>query len=128
MAIMFPELTKTSVHIGVGKGQYIEVPMLTVADYDKFQQIQLGLAGLKDDASKTDQQKIEAVAEANGKLVELAKKVMPVEFHEKLKLMDYIKLSELVLVLCKGNDDSEWDDPAKKLTLPSQMATQTGQQ
>ena len=86
------------------------------------------VAGLKDDASKTDQQKIEAVAEANGKLVELAKKVMPVEFHEKLKLMDYIKLSELVLVLCKGNDDSEWDDPAKKLTLPSQMATQTGQQ
>lgn len=128
MAITFPELTKTRVHIGVGNGQYIEVPMLTVADFSEFNCIQLELAGLKDDTTKTDAEKVRAVMDACQKLVELAKKVMPVELHEKLQLMDYAKLSSLVLVLCKGDDDSEADDPAKKLTLPSQMATAAGQQ
>ena len=128
MAITFPELTKTRVHIGVGNGQYIEVPMLTVADFSEFNRIQLELAGLKDDTTKTDAEKVRAVMDASKKLSELAKKVMPVELHEKLQLMDYAKLSSLVLVLCKGNDDSEADDPAKKLTRPSQMATAAGQQ
>lgn len=31
MAIMFTELAKNSVHIGMGNGNYIVVPMLTVA-------------------------------------------------------------------------------------------------
>lgn len=127
MAVMFPELAKTSVHIGMGNGAYIVVPMLTVADFDEFQKIQYGLAQLNEKPGTTTMQRIDAIVEARGKLAEMAKKVMPVELHEKLRLMDYPTLSALVLVLCKGGDDAEKDDPAKKMTLPSQMA-QAGQQ
>ena len=40
---------------------------------------------------------------------------MPVELHEKLKLMDYPTLSALMLVLCKGGDDAEGADPGKNI-------------
>ncbi len=127
MAVMFTELAKTSVNIGIGGGNYITVPMLSVADFDVFQTLQYNLAQLNDKEDTTQMQRIDAILDARNKLAEMAKKVMPVELHEKLRLMDYPTLSALVLVLCKGNDDSEGDDPAKKLTLPSQMA-KAGQQ
>lgn len=127
MAIMFTELVKTSVHIGMGNGSYIVVPMLTVADYDEFQKLQYELAQLNEKPDTTNSKRIDAIIAARSKLAEMAKKVMPVELHEKLRLMDYPALSALVMVLCKGSDDSEGDDPAKKMTLPSQMA-KAGQQ
>lgn len=127
MAVMFPELAKTSVHIGMGDGKYIVVPMLSVSDFDAYQKLQYDLAQLNAKPETTQMQRIDAILYARGKLAELAKKVMPIELHEKLKLMDYPTLSALVLVLCKGSDDSETDDPAKKMTLPSQLA-QAGQQ
>lgn len=126
MAVMFPELAKTSVHIGMGEGKYIVVPMLTVADFDEYQKLQYDLAQLNEKPETTQMQRIDAIVAARGKLAEMAKKVMPVELHDKLRLMDYPTLSALVLVLCKGGDDAEGDDPAKKITLPSQLA-QAGQ-
>ena len=122
MAVMFNELVKTSVHIGMGNGTYIVVPMLTVADYDEYRKLQYELAQLNEKPETTQMQRIDAIVEARGKLAEMAKKVMPVELHEKLRLMDYPTLSALVMVLCKGCDDDDKDDPAKKMTLPSQMA------
>jgi len=127
MAIMFNELAKTSVHIGMGNGQYIVVPMLTVADSSEYQQLQYDLAKMNDAAGTSQMARIDAIIEARNKLAAMAKKVMPVELHEKLGLMDYPTLSTLVLVLCKGSDDAEKDDPEKKITLPSQVA-QAGQQ
>lgn len=128
MAIMFTELAKNSVHIGMGNGNYIVVPMLTVADYDDFQTLQYDLAQLNEKPATTQMQRVDAIIEARNKLAAMAKKVMPQELHERLGLMDYPTLSALVLVLCKGKDDAEGDDPAKKITLPSQMAQQAGQQ
>lgn len=122
MAVMFPELAKTSVHIGMGDGKYIVVPMLSVSDFDAYQKLQYDLAQLNEKPETTQMQRIDAILDARGKLAKMAKKVMPIELHEKLKLMDYPTLSALVLVLCKGSDDSETDDPAKKMTLPSQLA------
>ena len=127
MAIMFTELVKTSVHIGLGDGKYIVVPMLPVVDFSEYQKLQYDLAQLNEKPETTQMQRIDAIVVARGKLAEMAKKVMPVELHERLQLMDYPTLSALVLVLCKGSDDSEKDDPSKKVTLPSQLA-QAGQQ
>lgn len=127
MAVMFPELAKTSVHIGMGEGKYIVVPMLAVADFDEYQKLQYDLAQLNEKPETTQMQRIDAIVAARGKLAEMAQKVMPIELHDKLRLMDYPTLSALVLVLCKGADDSEKDDPSKKVTLPSQLA-QAGQQ
>ena len=128
MAVMFEELAKTSVHIGMGGGRYIEVPMLTVADFSEYQRMQYELARMNEQPETTQMQRIDAIIEARGKLAEMAKKVMPVELHERLQLMDYPTLSALVLLLCKGKDDAEGDDPAKKVTLPSQLAQQAGRQ
>lgn len=122
MAVMFPELAKTSVHIGMGDGKYIVVPMLTVADFDEYQKLQYGLAKLNERPDTTTMQRIDAIVAARDTLAKMVKKVMPSELHEKLQLMDYPTLSALVLVLCKGSDDSDGDDPSKKITLPSQLA------
>ena len=53
MAIMFNELVKTSVHIGMGNGSYIVVPMLTVADYDEYQKLQYELMQLNEKPDTT---------------------------------------------------------------------------
>jgi hypothetical protein len=124
MAINFNELTKTTVHIGVGDGKYIEVPMLTVADYAEMQRIQLELAALSDKQELTTMQQIDAVVGARDKLAAIAKKVMPVETHDGIMRMDYVDVSALVAVLCNGKDDAEKDDPLKKTAYPSQQPTQ----
>ena len=127
MAKMFGQLGKTTVHIGIGNGQYIVVNMLPLSDFDTFRDLQFEFAAAKDNPKLTDGDRVKMIVEGRVKMIELAKKVMPVELHEKLRLMDYPTLSALVLVLCKGGDDAEGDDPAKKVTLPSQLA-QAGQQ
>ena len=120
MAVMFPELSKKNVHIGIGNGNWIEVPMLTIGDMNEFQRIQAELVKLRDE--NADMTKcLEAIAESRVKLANLAGKVMPSEFKERIATMDYERLAELVQVLCTGKDDSEKDAPEKKVTLASQM-------
>ena len=120
MAVMFPELSKKTVHIGIGGGNWIDVPMLKVADLNEFQKIQAELVKLRDE--NADMTKcLEAISDSRLKLAELAGKVMPDEFKERLATMDYERLAELVQVLCTGKDDSEKDAPEKKVCLPSQM-------
>jgi len=120
MAMMFPELSKKTVHLGIGNGNWIEVDMLTVADLNEFQKIQTGLVKLKDEGA--DMTKcVEAVIEARAKLAEIAAKVIPSEFKARLQMMEYERLAHLVQTLCTGNDDGEKDDPEKKVRLPSQM-------
>lgn len=122
MAVMFDELVKTTVHIGIGKGKYIEVPMLTVEDFNTFKELQRNLAELNSASDTTELQRIDAIIEGRGKLAAMAAKVMPKELHENLKRMDYPTISMLVMVLCTGKDNSEDDDPEKKTALPSQLA------
>lgn len=119
--IDFGALGKTTVHIGIGEGRYIEVPMLSVADYAEVQRIQRELAAINSRDGATDLERIDAIVEARGKLVGMAKKVMPVETHDGLMRMDYLEISALVVVLCNGKDDSEGDNPQKKTVLPSQL-------
>ncbi|MBR3944051.1 MAG: hypothetical protein IKK15_03015 [Akkermansia sp.] len=119
---MFDELVKTTVHIGIGKGKYIEVPMLTVEDFNTFKELQRNLAELNSASDTTELQRIDAIIEGRGKLAAMAAKVMPKELHENLKRMDYPTISMLVMVLCTGKDNSEDDDPEKKTALPSQLA------
>ena len=120
MAILFPELSKKSVHIGIGGGKWVDVPMLTVGDYDEFQRILADLAafGEKNEAVP---ERIEMIISAHGKLADLANKVMPPELHERVRMMDYKQLSALVTCLCTGKDNGEEDDPEKKVVLPSQI-------
>jgi len=123
MAISFPELGKTSVHIGIGGGRWVECQMLTMADMNEFQKIQLSLAKLaKDESAKIDKQ-AEELIEARTKFAEIACKALPIELHERVRCMDYQHLVALVNVLCTGDDEGEKDEPEKKVVLPSQLAT-----
>jgi hypothetical protein len=122
MAIMFPTLGKKKVHIGIGDGNWIEVSMLPVADYDRFREIQLDISNLPEgDTQEEKTKRVETVNSARNELLALAEKVMPEELHDHVRRLDYMKLTALVLALCTGDDDSEEDDPEKKITLPSQM-------
>jgi len=123
MAMMFPELSKKTVHLGIGNGNWIEVDMLTVDDMNEFQKIQTGLVKLRDEGA--DMTKcLEAITEARVQLAKIAAKVIPSEFRDKLQMMEYERLAHLVQTLCTGNDDGEKDDPEKKVRLPSQMVVQ----
>lgn len=111
----FGDLTKRTVHIGVDdSGHWIEVPMLTVADFDDYNKLQRELLALKDKGA-TNAEVIDAIIAARRKLAEMACRVMPTEFHDNLRRLEYPRLAELVLVLCTGKDDSQDDDPQKKI-------------
>lgn len=120
MAIMFPELSKTTVHIGIGDGQWCEVPMLTLAQFNEFQQIQFDLAKLGEQ-NISNEAKISAIIKASKQLAALACSVMPRELHDRVKMMGYSALSALVECLCTGKDNSEEDAPEKKVLFQSQM-------
>ena len=122
MAISFPELGKTTVHIGIGSGKWIECPMLTVGDLNEFQKIQFGLAKLAKDEVLTVDQKAEELIAARSKFADMACKVLPKEIHERVRCMEYQHLVSLVNVLCTGDDDADKDNPEKKVVFPSQMA------
>ena len=120
MAINFNELTKTTVHIGIGDGNYVEVPMLAVEDYAELQQLQRTLTELSEKKDATQTQRVDAIMKGRDKLAAMAMKVMPQELHNGLKRMDYMTLLKLVTVLCNGKDEGEKDDPQKKTVMPSQ--------
>lgn len=111
----FGDLTKRTVHIGIDNdGHWIEVPMLTVADLDEFNRIQRELLALKEKSSP-NVELVDAIIAARRKLADMACKVMPQDFHDGLHRLEYPRLSKLVQVLCMGNDDSDADDPQKKI-------------
>ena len=120
--IDFGELGKTSVHIGIGNGRYIEVPMLGVGDYARLMEIQKRLAEINDAPDTTDSQRIDAIIEARRTLASIAAKAMPVELHDNLGRLEIQRLFQLVTTLCTGNDFSEEDTPEKKVMLTSQTA------
>lgn len=119
MAIMFPELSKTTVHIGIGDGQWCEVPMLKLAQFNEFQKVQAELATITEREPSTEK-RITAIIKAREKLGDLACSVMPRELHERVMMMGYKELAALVDALCTGKDDSEKDTPEKKVVFPSQ--------
>lgn len=118
--IDFGELTKTTVHVGIGGGNWIEVPMLSVADYEEVAKMQAELLRLNEAQDTTDAARMAAVLEAQKKMLELARKAIPVELHDGLARLDFERLSKLILLLCTGKDEAEGDEPEKKMTLPSQ--------
>lgn len=120
MAIMFPELSKTTVHIGIGDGQWCEVPMLKLAQFNEFQKIQADLATINE-REPSMEKRITEIMKTREQLVELACSVMPPELHERVMMMGYKELAALVDVLCTGKDDSEKDAPEKKVLFQSQM-------
>ena len=123
MAVMFPELGKTTVHIGIGNDQWIEVPMLTMKDMNDFQQIQLDLVALNDSKTATAKDRMNAIVNARTKLLEIVGRVFPAAYLGRVQTLDYVRLVELVNVLCTGKDDAEKDDPQKKVNLPKDGAT-----
>lgn len=119
MSIMFPELTKTTVHVGLGDGKWCEVKMLNLAQFNEFQKLQANLAALGEKLT-TNEERVKAVMDAREKLGTLACSVMPPELHERVQMLGYKELSSLVDALCTGKDDSEKDDPEKKVVFKSQ--------
>lgn len=120
--IDFGELTKNTVHIGVGGGNWIEVPMLSVADYELAVKIQSDLMRLNEAHETTDSDRADAILNARKEFVAMASKVIPPELSGGLERLDFEKLVRLVIVLCTGNDDGEGDDAQKKMKFPSQVA------
>lgn len=123
MAVMFPELGKTTVHIGIGGGNWIEVPMLTMKDMNDFQKIQIDLVALNDSKTATTKDRVDAILKARTQLVEIVGRVFPAAYLGRVQTLDYPRLVELINVLCTGNDDSEKDDPEKKVEVPKDGAT-----
>lgn len=119
--IDFGELTKRTVHVGVGGGRWVEVPMLTVADYEELGKLQQELLKLNGEDGTSDAMRMDAVIAAQKKLVEMACRVMPPELRDGVARLDFERLAKLVMLLCTGRDDGENDDPEKKMTLPSQL-------
>ena len=121
MAIMFPELSKNTVHIGIGGGKWCEVPMLNVGQFNEYQQIQFELAKFHGKETEREEM-ISAILDAREKLGKLACSVMPPELHNRVLMLDYKQLASLVDVLCTGKDDADQDAPEKKVVFPSQTS------
>ena len=122
MAIIFPELSKTTVHVGIGDGKWIEVPMLNIGQFNDFQRIQAELVAIGEKQDTPTAGRVDALISARMKLADLACSVMPPELHDRVRMLDWQELTALVNVLCTGKDDSDKDDPQKKVVLPSQQA------
>ena len=114
---MFPTLGKTTVHIGIANGEYIEVDRLGIKDLSRHSAIQSEVAKLADMPTADDKKKIDKAIE---QLQKMAFSVMPKELHDHIKCMGYFELTRLLTVLCTGEDNSENDDPQKKTSYPSQ--------
>ena len=121
MAVMFPELGKTTVHIGIGNDQWIEVPMLTMKDMNDFQQILLDLVALNDSKTATNKDRLDGIMTARQKLIEIVGRVFPAAYLGRVQTLDYERLVKLVNVLCTGKDDAEKDDPQKKVEVPKDV-------
>ena len=122
MAVIFPELSKTRVHVGIGDGKWIEVQMLNIGQFNEFQRIQAELVAISEKPGTPTAERVDALISSRSKLADLACSVMPPELHERVQMLDWQQLTALVNVLCTGKDDSEKDDPQKKVVLPSQQA------
>lgn len=119
----FGDLTKRTVHIGIDKaGHWIEVPMLTVGEFDEYNRIQRELLALRSKSGVTDGELLDAIIQGRSRLADMACRVMPAEYHDGLRRSEYQRLAELVLVLCTGRDDSDDDDPQKKIPVPEATA------
>lgn len=112
----FYNLNKTTVHIGIAKDEYIEVPMLPISAVPVFRQIKkdfLALQYIKDAAVIE-----EKTFEIRGKLAELCCQVLPVAMHENAKnRLSMLQLMGLTTVLIEGEDNAEEDEGKKKVTL-----------
>ena len=122
MAIIFPELSKTTVHVGIGDGKWIEVPMLNIGQFNEFQRIQAELVAIGEKQGTPTADRVDALISARRKLADLACSVMPSELHNRVRMLDWQELTALVNVLCTGKDDGDKDDLQKKVVLPSQQA------
>ena len=122
MAIIFPELSKTTVHVGIGDGKWIEVPMLNIGQFNEFQRIQAELVAIGEKQGTPTADRVDALISARMKLADLACSVMPSELHNRVRMLDWQELTALVNVLCTGKDDGDKDVLQKKVVLPSQQA------
>ena len=111
--INFSALRKTTAHIGIGDGEYIEVPLLSIADFSDFTSLMEELAS-RADAEKTDTENLRFLNDARGKIIAIIERVFPPEFAEGLRRMPVKDLITLANVLGTGKDDSENDPPEKK--------------
>ncbi|MGI6140043.1 MAG: hypothetical protein ACOYI9_13575 [Candidatus Hydrogenedentales bacterium] len=122
MALNFSQLVKKTVHIGIGAGKWIEVPMLCMEDYLCFREIQKRISQLPKEMPEKEQ--AEKLVEAREEMIEMVQKVLPSPLKENIYRLDFIQLTALILVLCNGNDNSEDDDPEKK-TNPEDITKKT---
>lgn len=104
----FPKLSQTHVRIDIGGGESRNVPMLPV---ERLQELKDCSAALI--AAETN----EAVEAVRGRMIALARTVLPPELSGNLERFQVDKLSELLAYLMYGDsagDDQPVDEPAKK--------------
>ncbi len=105
----FKKLTKDTVNIAVSETEYFTCPMLPVAHLPAFKE---GLASLLSED-------LEIQCEGRKALLELVKKVFPVEYQDKLYRLLPHEVAALSAVLMFGDDADEPDEGKKKLNLAS---------
>lgn len=112
----FYDLNKTTVHIGIAKDEYIEVPMLPIAAVPAFRQLKkdfLALQYVKDLAIAEEKS-----FEIRQRLAELCCQVLPEAMHDNVKhRLNLLRLMGLATVLIEGEDNAEEDENKKKVTL-----------
>lgn len=114
--INFAALRKTTAHIGIGDGEYIEVPLLTIADFADFTAIVNDLMQ-RQDGDFSEAENLVFLNEARAKILAIIERVFPEEFLTGLRRMPIDDLMKLANVLCTGKDDGETDPPEKKRPL-----------
>ena len=104
MGKYFPKLTQTHVWIGTGNGGGFSCPMLPVVKLGELNDCTEALGNAKSVAE---------IAEIRGRMVDLAKTVMPEAYHDNLARLDIPTLAELLAYLMYGDNDDQPPESAK---------------
>ena len=112
MSKYFPKLTQTHVWIEDGSGSGFSCPMLPVSKIGELNEFSEALARIKtiDDGAKA----INELAKVRDRMVDLAKTVIPEQYHPNLMRLNVPALTELITYLMYGDNDDQPPAEAKK--------------
>ena len=98
MSRCFPKLTQTHVWIEDGSGSGFSCPMLPVSKIGELKECSEKLGSAKT---------VSEIAEIRDRMVELAKVVMPEQYHAGLLRLDLPTLTKLLAYLMYGDNDDQ---------------------
>jgi hypothetical protein len=109
MAKFFPKLTQTTVFIQTDeKGNGFDCPMLPIGAMNEIDKLSSELR------KAADAQDLIAIGDVRKKMIELAKTVIPEQYHENMFRLDVEKCVELLAYLMYGDPNGDDQKPEKE--------------